>query len=234
MHRTVLVAVLTLLVLCITLTAAFSQIDTLNSQSRTHVPGDVSGTTTPKQDSAYKYALAINISGRSRFEYHTRIFFDAMRASADLERKPSSWENIQRNLAIPPELLNPSPQEITQYRMNIANAQYVPGVLMWPMGTGNLQVNLGDIAAIFGLVEDVSPRIAYAIDETTEVTVVVYSASAILIRTIFNGVQKPGTYQLDWDGRSDAGKLVANGDYVAEVQLGDKRMMRKHIVWPPQ
>ena len=213
-------------------TVCVSQIDT--SSTRTHVPGQITTPYSPAQDSLYKAALSVMTTGRARFQFDTREFSDAMRAAAELAPKTSNWENMRRNMAIPPELLAPSPQEIAQHRLNIANSQYVPGVLMWPMGTGNLQVNMGDIARLFGLAEDVSPNIAYVVDETSDVTIVVYSASAILIRTLFRGVQSPGAYNLDWDGRNDAGKMIGNGDYVAEVQLGKTRIMRKHIVWPPQ
>jgi len=234
MQTVVTTAALLLLISIGASARSLSQIDTLNSQTRTNVPGNVTTTYTPEQDSMYKAALSVIVSGRSRFEFDTRLLSDAMRASAELSPKSSNWENMQRNMTIPAEMLRPSAQEVVQHRVNIANAQYVPGVLIWPMGTGNIQVNLSDIAALFGMIEDVSPRISYSVDETSSIVIVVYSASAILVRTLFNGLQSPGSYKLDWDGRNDAGKMVANGDYVAEVRIGDQRIMRKHIVWPPQ
>jgi len=210
------------------------QTDTVRNGGRTHIPGNVTDGYLPLQDSAYRLALQLSMSGRARFHFDVRTYNEAIKAAVALQPKPSEWEIMQRNMMIPASILAPSPQEITQYRMNIANAQYVPGVLLWPMGSGNLQVNMSDIAKVFGLVEDVSPRISYAVEEPSEVVIVIYSASAILVRTLFRGVQSPGSYELDWDGKNDAGKMVIRGDYIAEVQLGRQRIIRKRIVWPPQ
>jgi hypothetical protein len=151
---------------------------------------------------------------------------------AALGPPPSPWENIQRNLDIPAQMLAPSPQEVLQYRLAIANSQKVPGVLLFPMGTGNFSATFGDIARVFGLAEDVSPSIAYRVDETMEVSIVIYSASAIVVRQMFRGVQSVGAYRVEWDGKNDVGRIVPNGDYVAEVRLGTARIVRKRIIVP--
>jgi len=208
--------------------------DTSRVDGRTLIPGAVTGTYSPMQDSLYKQALAIRMSARSRFIIDTRAMSDVLATAEALERRPSDWERLNANMAIPPELLVPTAQERTQYEVNIARSMYVPGVLLFPMGTGNLQVGLGDIAKIFGLVEDVSPRIRYVVDETTEVTIVIYSASAVAIARIFNGIQAPGAYEIVWNGRTDENREVATGDYVAEVRLGNLKIMRKRIAWPPR
>ncbi len=206
--------------------------DTTNS-IRTSLPGEVSSSFLPSQDSSYARALAARVSAQSRFQYDAQQISIAMRTMQALQRPPSLWETINRNMAIPSAMLAPSPQEVAQYQINIARSTYVPGVLLFPMGSGNLQVGLNDIAKLFGMVEDVTPRIRYVIDETIEVTVVVYSPSAVAVATLFNGIQAPGAYELVWDGMTDANQPVGKGDYVAEVQLGNQRVMRKRIVWPP-
>ena len=204
--------------------------DTSRTDGRTSIPGATSGGYTPEQDSAYKEALATTVAARARFMHSTRELSAVFSLTQALERTPTPWENLQRNMAIPAEMLTPSPQQIAQYQLNIQQSQYVPGVLMFPMG-GNVQISFGEIAKFFGLTEDVSPRIQYLVDETTEVTIVIYSASALKIATIFNGIQPVGIYEITWNGRDDENKPVPAGDYVSEVRLGNQRIMRKRIVW---
>lgn len=214
--------------------SALNQTDTSRYSPRTGIPGDPGVAFTAGQDSLYKQALSTVVSPQSRFEFESRMVTEALRTMAALVPPPSPWENIQRNLNIPAEMLAPSPQQVAQYRISIANAQNVPGVLLYPMGTGNFSASFGDIARVFGLTEDVSPGIAYRVDETMEVSIVIYSASAIIVRTMFRGIQSAGTYRVEWDGKNDDGRTVPNGDYIAEVRLGMERIVRKRMVVPFQ
>lgn len=198
------------------------------------LPGTIASPTSAQQDSLYARALATVISARARFLFDLRTLGQSMAAQVDLRPRLSEWERIRANMTIPPEYLVPSAQERTQYELNIARSMYVPGVLLFPMGTGNLQVTFGDIAKVFGLEEDVSPRIRYVVDETIEVTIVVYSSSAVQVTTLFNGIQPPGAYEIVWNGRDDGNGTVSTGDYIAEVRLGSLKLMRKRIVWPPR
>jgi len=208
--------------------------DTSRSTGRSSMPGEVSTRYSRVQDSLYKRALSLNVSSSVRFSYDIRSLSAAMTAANELTRRPTQWENIARNMAIPDNILAPTAAEITQYKINIANSMRVPGVLMYPMGTGNFQAKLGDIGKLLGMVEDVSPRIRYVVDETIEISVVIYSTQAIAIATIFRGIQVPGAYEITWNGRDDSGKPAPRGDYVAEVRLGFERLMRKRILWPPE
>ena len=205
--------------------------DTTRRADDLNIPGATSGGYSALQDSAYKRALAIDVPARARFMHTTRILSSTLSTARALEPEPTLWDNINRNLAIPREMLTPSPQQVAQYQVNIANSQYVPGVLMFPMGQGNLQISMGDIAKLFGLTEDVSPRIQYVVDETTEVTITIYNASALKVATIFNGVQPPGVYEIVWNGKDEGNRPVAPGDYVGQVRLGNQRIMNKRIVW---
>jgi len=204
--------------------------DTSRVTDPTSIPGTTTGGYSEYQDSAYKQALALNVAARARFIHTTRSLSGALSAAQTLERPPTPWENMQRNLAVPREMLAPSPQQIAAYKLNIQQSQYVPGVLMFPMGSGNLQVSFGDIGKFLGLMEDVSPRIKYLVDETTEVTIVVYNASALKVATIYNGIQPMGVYEIVWNGRDDNNHPVPPGDYVSEVSLGNQRIMRKRIL----
>ncbi|CAN5425584.1 hypothetical protein BH10BAC6_BH10BAC6_04660 [soil metagenome] len=204
-----------------------------DSSQNAYVPGEGSGAFTSQQDSTYRAALQLGVSGSVRFMHSARSLLSAMQMHITA-RPLSPWEAANSSLNIPSSIFAPSAQEITAYRANIAASQYVPGVLLFPMGTGNLQVSFGDIGKFFGVVEDVSPDISYVVDIPSEVEIVVYSPNAKVIATIFRGDQGPGKYKVRWNGRDEFGKPVLRGDYIAEVRLGRERLQRKRIVWPPE
>jgi len=211
--------------------AEFLMADSTYDDSRVAIPGEIRTRSTAEQDSAYSTAMALRIPAARRFAASLQETSSFLRYRAELERRPSIWEQIRSTMDIPSSILQPTPQERTQYQLTIANAMYVPGVLLTPMGTGNAMVSFGDIAKLFGIAEDVSPVIRYVVDETIEVDIVVYSTQAIAVSQPFRGIQAPGAYTLTWDGRDANGKTVVDGEYVAEVRLGNKRIMRKRITW---
>ena len=211
--------------------AEFLTSKSIGENSRIALPGQVSSRSSAEQDSTYAQALAMKIPSSTRFAASLMESSIALRFRAELQRQPSIWEQINNTMNIPPEILKPSPQERAQYQLTIANAMYVPGVLLFPMGTGNAMINLGDIARVFGFGEDVSPIIRYVVDETIEVEIVVYPTQAMVIKTVFSGIQAPGTYTITWDGREQSGKTATTGEYIAEVRLGGERLMRKRITW---
>lgn len=186
------------------------------------------------QDSAFDAAMRMDITAAARFAATTRMLQQAWEAQAAVQREPTTWELIAATMNIPSEMLAPSDQEVAQRQIMIANSQYVPGVLLRPMGTGNVQVRMNDIYRFLGLTEDVSPRIVYTVDAPMQVEIVIYSTQALVIATIFRGIQPAGRYEVTWNGMDDTGRFVANGDYVAEVRLGTERLQRKRIVWPAQ
>jgi hypothetical protein len=211
--------------------AEFLSVDSLGDNGRIAIPGQVRSRSSAEQDSMYAAALALRIPASIRFATSLMETSTALRYSAELQRPRSIWEQINNTMNIPAKILQPSPQERAQYQLTIANAMYVPGVLLYPMGTGNMQINLGDIAKVFGFGEDVSPVIRYVVDETIEVEIVIYSTQAINVKTVFKGIQAPGAYTITWDGRDQKGKPTIPGEYIAEVRLGGERLMRKRISW---
>lgn len=211
--------------------AEFLMADSTYDDSRLAIPGEIRTRSTAEQDSAYAAAMALRVPAARRFAASLQETSSYLRYRAELDRRPSIWEQIRATMNIPASILQPTPQERTQYQLTIANAMYVPGVLLWPMGTGNASVSFGDIARLFGLAEDVSPEIRYVVDETIEVDIVVYSTQAIAVSQPFRGIQAPGAYTLTWDGRDVNGKPVLDGEYIAEVRLGNQRIMRKRITW---
>lgn len=213
---------------------AGAQSRTDTSRVRQNVPGEITTRYSPAQDSAYKLALQAPVSGRVRFAADVRALAYTIETRSRVMEQESAWEAIARTMNVPASIYAPTPQEIVQNRIHIANAMYVPNILMYPMGTGNMQVNLNDIGKMLGLTEDVSPKIRYAVDETTEITIVIYSTQARIVTSLFNGIQAPGQYEVVWNGQDDNGRPVYPGDYVAEVRIGADRIARKRIVWPPR
>jgi hypothetical protein len=209
--------------------AQYLQGDTLRSPDRWAAPGDGVYPYTPEQDSAFVRAMRTPVSAAQRFAHEARTLAELMRFSRAFQRQPSPWELAMKNMDIPSAYYIPTAREVTQHRVHIANSMHVPGVLLWPMGTGNMQVALNDIAKFFGLAEDVSPEIRYSIEADANIEIVVYSTQARVIATVFSGPQSRGSYEVVWNGRDDAGRQAPNGDYVAEVRIGTDRIVRKRI-----
>lgn len=208
--------------------------DTVKTPDRINIPGEVTVQYTSEQDSVYRHDMQVDITAASRFAAAARQLRAALQYTDNNNRPLTLSEAIMQAVNIPAEMYMPTAMEVTQYRIGIANSQYVPGVLLWPMGTGNMQASFGAIGRFFGVLEDVSPDITYDVDETMDVTVVIYSTQAKIIRTMFTGTQGPGRYRMRWNGLDERGLQTANGDYVAEVRLGSTRIQRKRIVWPPE
>ncbi|MCU0331123.1 MAG: hypothetical protein MUC47_09155 [Candidatus Kapabacteria bacterium] len=249
LYRTIVIALLTILTVVGTFLQASAQSTLMLSTPRrvtpieyitgdtisyggATVPGDGQVRYSPLQDSLFRQALALKLTASQRFEYDCRRLRPLIDAVKTTVRDPSAAELAMRTMAIPPEIYAPSQHEIAQRQIAIANSMYVPGVLQFPMGTGNLQIALRDIAGFFGMTEDVSPTIRYSVDVPSNVEVVIYSTQAKVIATIFSGHQTPGTYDISWNGRDEQGKFASNGDYVVEVRIGMARIVRKRIVVP--
>lgn len=232
MNALTLTAFVVVLMCCCVSARAQHSADT--SHGRQNLPGEVTTRYSSVQDSIYKWALQMPVSGRVRFSQDVRVTSYTLESKARLIPQETAWESITRTMNIPASIWAPTPQEVVQRQITIANAQYVPNILLYPMGTGNMQVNLSDIGQMLGLQEDVSPRIRYLVDETTEITIVIYSTQARIIMSLFNGIQAPGQYEIVWNGQDDNGRAVYPGDYVAEVRIGTDRIARKRITWPPR
>ena len=209
----------------------FIATDTNQVDTRVGIPGQIRLPSTQEQDSAYRSAMKLDLSASSRFAIAVREASAMIRLLSSTKRSSTIWDQIAETMDIPASVLAPRAQEVTQYQLTIANAMYVPGVLLRPMGTGNMQLSFADIAKVFGLGEDVSPDIRYVVDQQVFVEIVVYSSQAMIVATLFSGVQPEGVYTITWNGLTQDGRMAADGEYIAEVRLGSQRIMRKRISW---
>lgn len=182
---------------------------------------------TPEQDSAYMEALRLRLP----VDVQMRNF---------ITQSDKNWQNFirqQRNTPygkvldnlkdIPKEFFIPSGNEQLAYQENIERSLAVPYMNTLPRY--GLKIPMSLIGSLLGLSEDVGPNIKYTIDYSDEIEVVIYSIQAKVINTLFKGRQNPGTYNLYWGGRDDNGKLMPQGDYIAEVRIGNNRYVRKRI-----
>ncbi len=72
--------------------------------------------------------------------------------------------------------------------------------------------------------------IPFAVSESTQVMLTVYSSLGQVVRSLVHDVIEPGYHQLVWDGRDEAGKLVSSGVYLIRFQHGDFVTVRKALL----
>ena len=77
--------------------------------------------------------------------------------------------------------------------------------------------------------------IPYQLAESAEVTVHIYAASGVLVRTLALGHQTAGIYQsrsraVYWDGKNEVGESVASGIYFYAFTAGDFAATRKMLI----
>mgnify|MGYP000032737819 CR=1 FL=1 len=183
---------------------------------------------TPEQDSAYVRELRSALPPAARFAA-------ALRASqAQWERLqeqalPTAWQSALRNLQLRQELLSPDAQELVQYQYALQQAQALPNPTLRRTPGATAAIPLETIARFLGLSEDLSPRISYGVPAVARVQVLVYSVQALRVATLLDEVQRPGRYELTWNGRDDQGRALPPGDYVAEIRIGELLRYYKRI-----
>jgi Leucine-rich repeat (LRR) protein/mono/diheme cytochrome c family protein len=77
--------------------------------------------------------------------------------------------------------------------------------------------------------------IPYQLAEPAEVTIRIYAASGVLVRTLAVGYQPVGIYQYRsraayWDGKNEVGESVASGIYFYTLTAGDFTATRKMLI----
>ncbi|GAB1371908.1 hypothetical protein MASR1M45_19700 [Candidatus Kapaibacterium sp.] len=182
----------------------------------------------PEQDSIFYQIMKLNLPVNV-------ILMNELRFSDDLwtiEKRIAEgtpWQLAIQNIRnIPSEFYNPSPVEMVQRQVLIESSFEVPNLRTYNPYAFRLPI--APIMSLLGLTEDVSPKITYTLDYTTNVEVVIYSISSSVVSTLFSGRQTPGYYTLTWNGRDSNGKLMPAGDYIAEVRVGNEKYIRKRIV----
>ncbi len=72
--------------------------------------------------------------------------------------------------------------------------------------------------------------ISYQLPVSTEVELTIYNLLGQQTRTLVSSKQPAGAYQLEWDGRDNAGSEVASGIYVYRLKTDDFTRSRKMLL----
>ncbi|KXB97896.1 MAG: hypothetical protein AA908_00310 [Chlorobi bacterium NICIL-2] len=182
----------------------------------------------PEQDTFYLRALRLQVPPSVRLALDVeRIMsnFEIVRRKPELE---SPWQAALRNMTLSARTLAPEGREMVQRQLAIASATAIPVSRGAQIGT--VSIPMSAIGSFLGISEDVSPRISYRVRESARVVAVVYSTTALIVRRLLDQEQRPGMYELEWDGRDDSGRRMPDGDYVLEVRIGDRGIERKRVV----
>ena len=67
----------------------------------------------------------------------------------------------------------------------------------------------------------------YSLPGAGQVRLSVYSLLGQKVRTLVDGFQQAGTYQVQWDGRDDSGRAAASGSYFYRIEAGSFAQTRK-------
>jgi len=180
-----------------------------------------------EQDSAYFRAIKSNVSLSAIISSGLQLSNDLWLLQRELA-KGTPWQLALENVRnIPKEFYIPTGVELVHHQIALENSQYIPYIRNMPQfGKYNIEA----IMNLLGLIEDVSPEISYSIDYATDIEIVVYSISSVVVATLFNGRQLPGRYSISWNGRDSKGKVMPPGNYIAEVRIGKERYVRKRIL----
>jgi hypothetical protein len=75
-----------------------------------------------------------------------------------------------------------------------------------------------------------STKIKYGVSEGAQVSLIVYNMLGQQVRTLVNERQSPSFYEIEWDGRNDAGNLLSSGVYFYKLTAGSEVRLRKMLL----
>jgi flagellar hook assembly protein FlgD len=75
-----------------------------------------------------------------------------------------------------------------------------------------------------------STTIQYSVPKTGEVEANIFDIQGRLIRLLSKSYQQAGTHSLVWDSRSNAGNVVASGNYFCQVLFNGSALVKKLVL----
>ena len=69
-------------------------------------------------------------------------------------------------------------------------------------------------------------QLGFDLPSDMQVKLALYDIQGRLVRVLADESLTAGTYQREWDGRTESGHSAANGMYYAELRAGSKRITR--------
>jgi hypothetical protein len=73
-------------------------------------------------------------------------------------------------------------------------------------------------------------NILYDIPEVSEVNLEIYNVMGQRVRTLVQGTQEPGRYQIVWNATNDFGQALSSGMYIYRIQAGDFVSVKKLVL----
>ena len=103
------------------------------------------------------------------------------------------------------------------------------------VGVAETPKNVGAVAGI--LLQQNTPNpfteqtmISYQITTPGNVRLKVYNIAGQLVKTLVNGGQQPGVYNIVWSGLDDQGRRVASGVYFCRLETDDQSAIKKMTI----
>ncbi len=72
--------------------------------------------------------------------------------------------------------------------------------------------------------------ISYTLQDAAQVQVQIYDLQGQLVRTVKNGHQNAGSYEVVWNGLNANGKKVSSGTYFYQINAGDQTLTKQIIM----
>jgi hypothetical protein len=73
-------------------------------------------------------------------------------------------------------------------------------------------------------------RINYSIPESGYITLRIFNVSGLLVRTLYQGDQPAGRYEVVWDGKNNSGSKVGSGVYFYRLQANNFAQVKKMVL----
>ncbi len=73
-------------------------------------------------------------------------------------------------------------------------------------------------------------KISYQIPKTTKVTLIIYDLLGRKIKTLVNGMQTSGSYDVRWNGTNDSGIKVSSGIFFYQLKTDNFMLTKKMII----
>ena len=74
-------------------------------------------------------------------------------------------------------------------------------------------------------------NIQYNLSAETVVSLIVYNVHGRKIKTLFNGIQEPGIYNVKWNGDNENGEILASGVYVYRFKTSGFTATKKMLLF---
>lgn len=72
--------------------------------------------------------------------------------------------------------------------------------------------------------------ISYSLTQAGKVRITIFDSNGHLVRVVEEKTREPGSYTVEWDGRSEDGSVVSSGVYFCRIEAGTKDTTKKIVL----